>query len=134
MSVPLVIRDDKDGLATLTLNRPEKLNALTPQVFVELRRHIEAIAQDTSIHCVVLAGSGRSFAPGMTLPRLHSANTGLFCILRRKQLMHSRRCRNRQLLAFMAIASREASNLLWDAICLWPRSQHQSAIRMGNGA
>ena len=67
MSNPLVIRNDKDGLATLTLNRPGKLNALTPQVFVELRRHIDTIAQDTSIHCVVLAGSGRSFCAGHDL-------------------------------------------------------------------
>jgi len=67
MSNPLVIRNDKDGLATLTLNRPDKLNALTPQVFVELRRHIDTIAQDTSIHCVVLAGSGRSFCAGHDL-------------------------------------------------------------------
>ena len=47
MSNPLVIRNDKGSLATLTLNRPDKLNALTPQVFVELRKHIETIAQDT---------------------------------------------------------------------------------------
>ena len=35
----LVLRDDSDGLATLTLNRPEALNALSPNLFVELRAH-----------------------------------------------------------------------------------------------
>jgi enoyl-CoA hydratase len=63
----LVTRRDDAGLATLTLNRPEKLNALTPQVFADLLKHVERIAQDSSIHCVVLAGSGRSFCAGHDL-------------------------------------------------------------------
>ena len=39
----LVLREDRDGLCTLTLNRPEVLNALSPNLFVELRGHIDAI-------------------------------------------------------------------------------------------
>ena len=54
MTEPLVIRTDRDGLATLTLNRPAKLNALTPGLFVQLRAHLDALAQDDSIGCVVL--------------------------------------------------------------------------------
>ena len=38
----LVLRNDADGVATLTLNRPEKLNALTPATFKELRAHLDA--------------------------------------------------------------------------------------------
>lgn len=67
MSDALVERTDADGLATLTLNRPDKLNALTPGVFVELRRHLEAIATDESVGCVVLQGAGRSFCAGHDL-------------------------------------------------------------------
>ena len=63
----LVLRTDVDGVATLTLNRPEKLNALTPSVFVELRQHIEALAKDDGIGCVVLTGAGRSFCAGNDL-------------------------------------------------------------------
>jgi enoyl-CoA hydratase/carnithine racemase len=37
----LVLRADGDGLATLTLNRPDKLNALTPGTFVALRDHLD---------------------------------------------------------------------------------------------
>jgi len=72
MSEPLVIRTDRDGLATLTLNRPAKLNALTPGVFVQLRAHLDAIAADTSIGCVVLAGAGRSFCAGHDLDAIAS--------------------------------------------------------------
>jgi enoyl-CoA hydratase len=67
MSGSLVLRQDAGGLATLTLNRPDKLNALTPVLFVELRRHLDAIADDASVGCVVLQGAGRSFCAGHDL-------------------------------------------------------------------
>jgi len=63
----LVLREDRDGLATLTLNRPDKLNALTPNSFVALRAHLDAIAADGSVQCVVLQGAGRSFCAGHDL-------------------------------------------------------------------
>lgn len=67
MSDDLVTRTDRDGVATLTLNRPEKLNALNPAVFVQLREHVDALAFDETIGCVVLAGAGRSFCAGHDL-------------------------------------------------------------------
>lgn len=67
MTEELVLRQDADGVATLTLNRPEKLNALTPAVFVELRGHVDALSSDESIGCVVLTGAGRSFCAGNDL-------------------------------------------------------------------
>ena len=67
MTEPLVIRHDADGVCTLTLNRPAKLNALTPPLFVELRAHIDALATDESVGCVVLTGAGRSFCAGNDL-------------------------------------------------------------------
>jgi enoyl-CoA hydratase/carnithine racemase len=61
----LVLREDRDGVAWLTLNRPEQLNALSPNLFVELRDHIDALAAATeTIGCVVLSGAGRSFSAG----------------------------------------------------------------------
>lgn len=61
----LVLRSDADGVATLTLNRPEALNALSPSLFVQLRDHIDAIAAASeSIGCVILRGAGRSFSAG----------------------------------------------------------------------
>lgn len=65
--VDLVLRSDADGVATLTLNRPDKLNALTPGSFVALRAHLDALADDTDVKCVVLAGAGRSFCAGHDL-------------------------------------------------------------------
>lgn len=70
----LVLRTDRaDGLTTLTLNRPDKLNALSPGSFIALRNHLDAIAKDKSVGCVVLQGSGRSFCAGHDLGSIASA-------------------------------------------------------------
>jgi enoyl-CoA hydratase/carnithine racemase len=64
----LVLRVDDGGISTLTLNRPDALNAVSPGVFVELRAHLDAIAAATdAIGCVVLRGAGRSFCAGNDL-------------------------------------------------------------------
>jgi enoyl-CoA hydratase/carnithine racemase len=67
MSDDLVLRSDVDGVATLTLNRPDKLNAMNPAAFVELRNHIDAIGDDASVRVVVLKGAGRCFCAGNDL-------------------------------------------------------------------
>jgi enoyl-CoA hydratase/carnithine racemase len=69
----LVLRSDADGLATLTLNRPEALNALSPSLFVELRAHVDAIAKAIDeIGCVLLCGKGRSFSAGNDLKAIQA--------------------------------------------------------------
>jgi enoyl-CoA hydratase len=59
-----VLRHDDSGIATLTLNRPDKLNALTATMFKELRLHLEDIAADERVQCVILSGRGRAFCAG----------------------------------------------------------------------
>ena len=68
----LVTREDAAGVATLTLNRPEKLNAITPALMVDLRGHLDQIAGDESVRCVILTGAGRSFCAGHDLPAILS--------------------------------------------------------------
>jgi len=64
----LILRNDEAGVAVLTLNRPEVLNALSPKLFEELRAHVEGLARETeSVGCVVLQGAGRSFSAGNDL-------------------------------------------------------------------
>jgi enoyl-CoA hydratase len=63
----LVLREDHDGWVMLTLNRPEKLNALTVAMFAELRSHIEDLRSDDSVACVILRGAGRCFSAGHDL-------------------------------------------------------------------
>jgi 2-(1,2-epoxy-1,2-dihydrophenyl)acetyl-CoA isomerase len=57
----------KDGVATLTLNRPERLNALTPVMVEDLLNALSGISIDPQARCVVLAGAGRGFCAGFDL-------------------------------------------------------------------
>ncbi len=62
-----VERHDRGRLAVLTLNRPDKLNALTVEMFRLLRRHILDIRKDDSVGCVLLHGAGKCFSAGHDL-------------------------------------------------------------------
>lgn len=55
-----------DGLCRLTLNRPEKLNALNAASFAALEQHLNAIEAE-KVGCVLLSGAGRSFCAGHDL-------------------------------------------------------------------
>jgi enoyl-CoA hydratase len=64
----LVTRQDADGIATLSLNRPDVLNALSPKLFEELRAHVDALAaEEEIIGCVILRGEGKAFSSGNDL-------------------------------------------------------------------
>jgi enoyl-CoA hydratase/carnithine racemase len=77
MSEDLVLRSEKDGLCTLTLNRPQKLNALNYDVFKALAAHIDHIeANAARIGCVVLRGTGRSFCAGHDLDDIGGGGEG----------------------------------------------------------
>jgi enoyl-CoA hydratase len=54
-------------VALLTLNRPEKLNAMTADLVQQLHDHLDAIAVDPSVRVVVLTGAGRGFCAGLDL-------------------------------------------------------------------
>jgi enoyl-CoA hydratase len=68
----LVLRQDHDGVTTLTLNRADALNALSPALFVELREHLEAVNGSSDTGVVVLIGDGRSFSAGNDLKAIQA--------------------------------------------------------------
>ena len=62
--VPLVLDERRDGVATLTLNRPERLNALNGPLASALVEALNRVAEDVSVRAVVLTGAGRGFCAG----------------------------------------------------------------------
>lgn len=61
----LVRRENSGGVATLTLNRAEKLNALSKDMFEALAKHVDAIARETrKVGLVILRGAGANFSAG----------------------------------------------------------------------
>lgn len=59
--------DVTDGIATLTLKRPDRLNSFTVAMHGEVRSALDTIAADRSIRCFVLTGAGRGFCAGQDL-------------------------------------------------------------------
>src|SRR5215469_4797161 len=65
----LLIQQDGSVL-TITMNRPEVLNAFNEGLLAELTEAVESVAQDESVRCVVLTGAGRAFGSGQDLRNL----------------------------------------------------------------
>ncbi len=68
--------DVTDGVATLMLNRPDRLNSFTVGMHGEVRAALDAIAEDRSIRCFVLTGAGRGFCAGQDLSDRAVSPTG----------------------------------------------------------
>jgi enoyl-CoA hydratase len=60
----LVLYDVKDRKAYLTLNRPDRLNAITAEVARELKARVDQANADPDVHVIVLQGAGRAFSAG----------------------------------------------------------------------
>ncbi len=67
---PPLVRDDRDGIATLTLNRPQARNALSLALIEALSAALAAIAADRSVRAVVIAANGPAFSAGHDLKEL----------------------------------------------------------------
>ncbi len=69
-----VLYHASEGVATITLNRPEVLNALNADLTRELRVVVDRAAADESVRAVVLTGAGRGFSSGADLSARQSAS------------------------------------------------------------
>ena len=67
MSYNTILLAKADGLATITLNAPERLNAVSRKMIAELKDCWEELAADTSVRAVLLTGAGRGFCAGADL-------------------------------------------------------------------
>jgi enoyl-CoA hydratase/carnithine racemase len=62
-----ILTEDKDGVATITLNRPHRLNAYTARLGLELRHAIVSFDHREDIRAIVVTGAGRAFCAGADL-------------------------------------------------------------------
>ena len=67
MAYETIVWEQTGGVGRLTLNRPETLNAWTPQLGIELRTIIERDAADEAVRAVLITGAGRGFSSGADL-------------------------------------------------------------------
>jgi enoyl-CoA hydratase len=76
MSGELVRLEHRDGLAVVTLNRPEKLNAINKAMIAQLGSALDAAEDDASVRAIVVAGAGRAFSAGFDLDMEVEGETG----------------------------------------------------------
>ena len=67
---PIVLREDREGVCTLTMNRPQQMNLLTSDMLAALQREFDSIREDRSVRVVVLAGAGKGFCAGHDLKEI----------------------------------------------------------------
>lgn len=67
----------KDGIATVTLARPDKLNALTFEAYADLRDLLAELSRERSVRALVLAGEGRGFCSGGDVEEIIGATLGM---------------------------------------------------------
>ena len=66
----VLLQRDARGVATLTLNDPQRFNALGQEMLAALQRALDSLAQDAQLRAVVLAGSGKAFCAGHNLKEM----------------------------------------------------------------
>ncbi len=70
---PILLREDSEGVTTLTLNRPAQYNALSAEMLAELQAALDAIDADDSVRVVIIAANGKAFCPGHDLKQMRSS-------------------------------------------------------------
>jgi len=68
--MPILIRQDDGPIARLTLNAPEKLNALSDEMLAALQSEFDALRENRNIRVVILAGAGKAFCAGHDLKEM----------------------------------------------------------------
>jgi enoyl-CoA hydratase/carnithine racemase len=61
---PVLLSDDRDGVRTLTLNRPHRKNAIDPELWIALRDALNVAGRDGGVRALVITGAGGSFCSG----------------------------------------------------------------------
>lgn len=72
VEAPYVLREDREGVATLTLNRGDRMNPLSTAMLSALQAELDRLARDSAVRVVVLAGAGKHFCAGHDLREMRA--------------------------------------------------------------
>jgi len=76
VSEPAVLYEVRDHVATLTLNRPDNRNSMTPDLLAALADAVAELRADTQVRCVVVTGRGKSFCAGADFKQTPAPSSG----------------------------------------------------------
>lgn len=74
--MPVVLTDLAEGVQTITLNQPDKLNALSGAMLADLLQVVRAAERDDAVHALVVTGAGRGFSSGADLSQSDAEASG----------------------------------------------------------
>ena len=77
MNYETILYDTTGAVATITLNRPQSLNAISPQMTAELHTALDAADADASVRAIILTGAGRGFSAGYDIARRPDGRSSL---------------------------------------------------------
>lgn len=84
-----ILYDATDGIATITFNRPEQLNALLPEMNDRLPQLIDQAEADDAVRVIVLTGAGRAFSAGADIKRMSEpGRLGRSALVGRQRTLH----------------------------------------------
>ena len=69
---PVLLREERDGIATLTLNRPQQMNLLTAEMLRALQDTFDSVQENPSVRVVILAANGKGFCAGHDLKEIRA--------------------------------------------------------------
>lgn len=88
----MILYEASDGIATITLNRPDALNALTPEMNDRLPQLIDQAEADDAVRVIVLTGAGRAFSAGADLKTMGQPDRlGRNAVVGRQRTLHGAR-------------------------------------------
>jgi enoyl-CoA hydratase/carnithine racemase len=71
---PVLLRSDDEGIVTLTLNRPEKFNALSEALLASIQHELDEIANDDTLRVVIIAANGKAYSAGHDLKEMRASD------------------------------------------------------------
>jgi len=69
---PVLLREDRDGICTLTMNRPQQMNLLTSEMLSALQKEFDSLKADGKTRVVILAATGKGFSAGHDLKEIRA--------------------------------------------------------------
>src|SRR5690349_8262089 len=69
---PILLREERDGICTLTLNRPAQMNLLTSEMLAALQNQLDSISSNSKIRVVILAAAGKGFCAGHDIKEIRA--------------------------------------------------------------
>src|SRR5262250_1120203 len=77
MAFEMIVYEKKGPVVTVTLNRPESINAINPQMVAELHQALDAADADPEVRAIILTGAGRGFSAGFDIARRPDGSSSL---------------------------------------------------------